>query len=154
MCESKPEDHRDDCGRSIELSSRCLLKDIPGKQFGPAGKRVQIILLDTRTFKDDPRRNPRSKAEKKAAGLSGSMGNYPPERRRLFDLVAAKKCRRCHTADRLGAFRRTLLFRWWAILGEHFGEIIVSAHRDNARFSRATSSASILSNVVLLVGTG
>ncbi len=90
MCESKPEDHRDDCGRSIELSSRCLLKDIPGKQFGPAGKRVQIILLDTRTFKDDPRRNPRSKAEKKAAGLSGSMGNYPPERRRLFDLVAAK----------------------------------------------------------------
>jgi alkaline phosphatase D len=46
--------------------------------FGEPGKRVQVILLDTRTFKAPPLRDPRTKEEKKAAGLSGSMGNYVP----------------------------------------------------------------------------
>jgi alkaline phosphatase D len=46
------------------------------KIFGPPGRRVQIILLDTRYFK-----GPfvlRSKEEKSALGLSGSLGNYLP----------------------------------------------------------------------------
>jgi alkaline phosphatase D len=46
--------------------------------FGEPGKRVQVVLLDTRTFKGAPLRDPRTKEEKKAAGLSGSMGNYVP----------------------------------------------------------------------------
>jgi alkaline phosphatase D len=46
--------------------------------FGEPGKRVQVVLLDTRTFKAPPVRDPRTKEEKKAAGLSGSMGNYVP----------------------------------------------------------------------------
>jgi alkaline phosphatase D len=46
--------------------------------FGEPGKRVQVILLDTRTFKGQPLRGLRTKEEKKAAGLSGSMGNYLP----------------------------------------------------------------------------
>ncbi|MDF1702263.1 MAG: alkaline phosphatase D family protein [Planctomycetota bacterium] len=46
--------------------------------FGPEGRRVQVILLDTRSFKGPTRRDPRTKAEKQAAGLSGSMGRYVP----------------------------------------------------------------------------
>lgn len=46
--------------------------------FGPPGKRVQIILLDTRYFKGPFIKDKRSKEEKKAAGLTGSMGNYVP----------------------------------------------------------------------------
>ena len=46
--------------------------------FGKPGNRVQIILLDTRTFKGPPLRDPRTKEEKRAAGLSGSMGSYVP----------------------------------------------------------------------------
>lgn len=46
--------------------------------FGPAGRRVQVILLDTRSFKGPFLKDPRSKAQNKAAGLSGSMGNYVP----------------------------------------------------------------------------
>ena len=48
------------------------------KILGPAGKRVQVILLDTRSFKGPFVKDPRSKEEKKAAGLAGSMGNYLP----------------------------------------------------------------------------
>jgi len=50
------------------------------KIFGPEGKRVQIILLDTRYFKGPFIKDPRSKQEKAAAGLTGSMGNYVPNR--------------------------------------------------------------------------
>jgi alkaline phosphatase D len=46
--------------------------------FGEPGKRVQVILLDTRTFKGPSLRDPRTKEEKEAAGLTGSMGNYVP----------------------------------------------------------------------------
>jgi alkaline phosphatase D len=46
--------------------------------FGEPGKRVQVILLDTRSFKGPSLSDPRTKEEKKAAGLSGSMGNYIP----------------------------------------------------------------------------
>ena len=46
--------------------------------FGPAGKRVQVILLDTRWFKGTARRDKRSKDERQAAGLAGSMGKYLP----------------------------------------------------------------------------
>jgi alkaline phosphatase D len=45
---------------------------------GPVGRRVQIILLDTRYFKGPYLKDNRSKAEKNAAGLVGSMGNYVP----------------------------------------------------------------------------
>jgi len=48
------------------------------KILGPEGKRVQVILLDTRYFKGPFIKDKRSKEENKAAGLSGSMGNYVP----------------------------------------------------------------------------
>lgn len=48
------------------------------KIIGPAGKRVQIILLDTRYFKGPFIKDPRSKEEKAAAGIVGSMANYVP----------------------------------------------------------------------------
>jgi len=48
------------------------------KIFGPEGKRVQVILLDTRYFKGPFIKDKRSQEAKKAAGLSGSMGNYLP----------------------------------------------------------------------------
>lgn len=46
--------------------------------FGPEGKRVQVILLDTRYFRGPFIEDKRSKEERKAAGLKGSMGNYLP----------------------------------------------------------------------------
>ncbi len=39
---------------------------------------MQVILLDTRYFKARAVKNKRSKAEKAAAGLSGSLGKYVP----------------------------------------------------------------------------
>jgi alkaline phosphatase D len=48
------------------------------KSFGPEGRRVQIILLDNRYFKGPYIRDKRSKKERKALGLSGSMGKYLP----------------------------------------------------------------------------
>jgi alkaline phosphatase D len=57
--------------------------------FGPAGKRVQIILLDTRYFKEAFVKDPRSKEEKKAAGLTGSLGNYLPNRDPDVSLLGA-----------------------------------------------------------------
>ena len=50
------------------------------KIIGPPGKRVQIILLDTRYFKGPFIKDKRSKEEKQAAGLTGSMGNYLPNK--------------------------------------------------------------------------
>ncbi len=46
--------------------------------FGPAGRRVQVILLDTRSFKGPYKLDMRTKAEKEAVGLSGSLGKYAP----------------------------------------------------------------------------
>jgi len=48
------------------------------KSFGPEGRRVQILLLDNRYFKGPYMRDKRSKKERKALGLSGSMGKYLP----------------------------------------------------------------------------
>jgi alkaline phosphatase D len=48
------------------------------KIIGPAGKRVQIIILDTRYFKGPFIKDPRNKEEKAAAGIVGSMANYVP----------------------------------------------------------------------------
>jgi alkaline phosphatase D len=59
------------------------------KVLGPAGKRVQVILLDTRSFKGPFVKDPRSKEEKKAAGLSGSLGNYLPNRDPDVSLLGA-----------------------------------------------------------------
>ena len=60
-------------------SMRRIREGIYAEQtYGEPGKRVQVILLDTRSFKGSPLRDPRTKEEKKAAGLSGSMGNYIP----------------------------------------------------------------------------
>jgi alkaline phosphatase D len=39
--------------------------------FGPAGKRVQVILLDTRSFKSRPIKDPRGKEELKKLNLVG-----------------------------------------------------------------------------------
>ncbi|MCP4256782.1 MAG: alkaline phosphatase family protein [Planctomycetes bacterium] len=41
------------------------------KTFGPEGKRVQIILLDTRYFRTPPLPDTRSKEEKKALNIAG-----------------------------------------------------------------------------------
>lgn len=57
-------------------------RETPGiydaKIFGPQGKRVQVIMLDTRYFKGPAVIDNRSKAEKESAGLSGSLGKYVP----------------------------------------------------------------------------
>jgi len=42
------------------------------KVFGPEGRRVQIILLDTRTFKGPPR------LAERPEGAGGSLGKYAP----------------------------------------------------------------------------
>jgi len=46
------------------------------KIFGPEGQRVQIILLDTRFFKDNYKKNPSPKAERLKAGR---VGGYLPD---------------------------------------------------------------------------
>lgn len=46
--------------------------------FGPVGRLVQVILLDTRWFQGPYTKDPRTKEQKKAAGLSSSMGNHLP----------------------------------------------------------------------------
>ena len=43
--------------------------------FGPEGKRVQIILLDTRYFRTPPLRDNRSAEEKRALNI---VGRYAP----------------------------------------------------------------------------
>lgn len=43
--------------------------------FGPEGRRVQIILLDTKWFRSDFRRDPRTPEERKAIG---KVGKYSP----------------------------------------------------------------------------
>jgi alkaline phosphatase D len=48
------------------------------KVIGPVGKRVQIILLDTRYFKGPFIKDPRTREEKTAAGNVGSMASYLP----------------------------------------------------------------------------
>jgi len=48
------------------------------KVIGPDGKRVQIILLDTRYFKGPFIRDTRTNEEKAAAGNVGSMASYLP----------------------------------------------------------------------------
>ena len=48
------------------------------KMFGPPGKRLQVIMLDTRYFKGATTIDKRSKAEKSALGLSGTLGKYVP----------------------------------------------------------------------------
>ena len=59
-----------------ERRSRSGIYD--SKVYGPPGKRVQVILLDTRYFKGPFIKDPRSKSEKKAAGLTGTLGKYLP----------------------------------------------------------------------------
>jgi alkaline phosphatase D len=62
-----------------ENSKRRLTPGIyDAKIIGPVGKRVQIIMLDTRYFKGPFIKDPRSKEEKAAAGNVGSMANYLP----------------------------------------------------------------------------
>lgn len=56
-----------------------LRRTTPGiydaKIFGPEGKRVQVILLDTRSFRGDFKLDPRSAEERKAIG---KVGKYIP----------------------------------------------------------------------------
>ena len=66
----------------FEEPENSVRRQTPGiydaKIFGPRGKRVQVILLDTRYFKGRAVTDKRSKTEKAAAGLSGSLGKYVP----------------------------------------------------------------------------
>jgi alkaline phosphatase D len=62
-----------------ENSKRRLTPGIyDAKIIGPVGKRVQIILLDTRYFKGPFIEDTRSKDDKAAAGNVGSMASYIP----------------------------------------------------------------------------
>ena len=61
------------------------------KVFGPPGRRVQVVLLDTRYFKGPFVKDPRSKEEKSAAGLSGSLGNYLPNRDPKVSLLGSEQ---------------------------------------------------------------
>jgi len=44
--------------------------------FGEPGRRVQVILLDTRYFKNASKQDTRTAAERSVAGLSGSLGLF------------------------------------------------------------------------------
>ena len=60
-------------------SNRRLSRGIyDARIIGPVGKRVQVILLDTRYFKGPFIMDARSKEAKAAAGNIGSMANYIP----------------------------------------------------------------------------
>jgi len=64
-----------------ENSKRRLTPGIyDARIVGPVGKRVQIIMLDTRYFKGPFIKDNRSKEEKAADGNVGSMANYIPNR--------------------------------------------------------------------------
>lgn len=45
--------------------------------FGPPGKRVQVILLDTRSFKEPGLKDTRSRADKKALNIAGKYRPNP-----------------------------------------------------------------------------
>lgn len=65
--------------REPQVSERRNTQGIyDARVFGPEGKRVQVILLDTRWFKGAALMDKRSKEQKQAAGLTGSMGKYLP----------------------------------------------------------------------------
>ena len=75
-----------------ENSQRRLTPGVyDAKVFGGAGQQVQIILLDTRYFKGHHIKDTRSKEEKVAAGLSGSMGNYVPNQDASVTLLGAEQ---------------------------------------------------------------
>lgn len=65
-------------GEPEDSHRRKTLGIYDAKIFGPEGKRVQVILLDTRYFKGPFIKDKRSKEEKEAAGLGGSLGKYLP----------------------------------------------------------------------------
>lgn len=54
------------------------------KVFGPAGRRVQIILLDTRTFRGPFKPDSRSQAER---AKIGKVGNYVPHEDRSIPIL-------------------------------------------------------------------
>lgn len=58
------------------------------KIFGEVGKRVQIILLDTRYFKSKPIKDKRTKEQKKILGI---VGNYLPNREKKATLLGVKQ---------------------------------------------------------------
>lgn len=58
------------------------------KTFGERGKRVQVILLDTRTFKAKPMKDIRTKEAKKKLGI---VGNYLPNKAHNATLLGAQQ---------------------------------------------------------------
>ena len=65
-------------GEPVNSKRRLTPGIYDAKIIGPAEKRVQIILLDTRYFKGPFIKDKRSKAKKAADGNVGSMANYVP----------------------------------------------------------------------------
>ena len=65
-------------GEPRESARRAREAVYDARILGPEGKRVQVILLDTRSFKGPTTRDTRTQAQKEAAGLSGSLGTYVP----------------------------------------------------------------------------
>ena len=55
---------------STLVLAACATPEQP--RFGPDGRRVQIILLDTRFFKDNYKKDPRPKEERLQAGKVGA----------------------------------------------------------------------------------
>lgn len=58
------------------------------KIFGETGKRVQIILLDTRSFKSKPIKDVRTKEEKQKLGI---VGNYVPNKDHNASLLGSQQ---------------------------------------------------------------
>ena len=61
------------------------------KIYGPVGRRVQVILLDTRYFRSPPDRNPRSRSERHSAGMTGTLGQFVPSSDSTKTLLGAKQ---------------------------------------------------------------
>lgn len=63
-------------GEPVDSERRSTPGIYDAKIFGPAGQRVQIVMLDTRYFKDRYKKNPTPKAERLKAG---KVGVYLPD---------------------------------------------------------------------------
>lgn len=60
-------------GEPVDSERRSTPGVYTAKTFGPAGRRVQIVLLDTRFFKGTP------KLAERPEGVGGSLGKYAPQ---------------------------------------------------------------------------
>jgi alkaline phosphatase D len=73
-------------GEPAESKRRKTTGIYDAKIFGPQGRRVQIILLDTRFFKDRYKKDPTTKSERlKSSKVGGYLPNDDPKKTLLGD---------------------------------------------------------------------